>query len=97
MRRAEGLLPLQHSEWKSRGPTSSSRAMRRGGSRRTPQAAGVSAQALNRLLTTGNREFRDGYHRATHRIMKGQQSRRGLGATDGLAFVPHTVAVSPRR
>jgi hypothetical protein len=29
--------------------------------------------------------------------MKGEQSRRGLGATDGLAFVPHTVAVSQRR
>jgi hypothetical protein len=25
--------------------------------------------------------------------MEGQQSRRGLGSTDGLAFVPHAVAV----
>ena len=28
-------------------------------------------------------------------VISRQQSRRGLGATDGFAFVPHTVAVFP--
>jgi hypothetical protein len=55
---------------------------------RNPSNSGLTA-----TLSAGNREFRDGYHRATHRIMKGEQGRRGLGSTDGLAFVPHTVAV----
>jgi hypothetical protein len=31
----------------------------------------------------------------TEMLIRRQQSRRGLGATDGFAFVPHTVAVFP--
>ena len=30
---------------------------------------------------------------AMRAVITGQQSRRGLGDTDGFAFVPHTVAV----
>jgi hypothetical protein len=37
--------------------------------------------------------LRDRYHGANRRIMRRQQSRRGLGDTDGLAFVSHAGAV----
>ena len=39
------------------------------------------------------RRFRDRYHRTNRHIMRREQSRRGLGDTDGFAFVSHADAV----
>jgi hypothetical protein len=64
------------------------------------ELAELITQALNRLLTTGNREFRDGHHRTNYKLVTLCQESKAAGAwavPTALPSSPNADAASSRR